>query len=80
MSNEELIKNLYLALKAQAFFSDIQRAGYVAIMPDDPRYTPLIGEWDGSQTPKSRIEELNQYRRNMRTKMIKAVEERKQDE
>ena len=60
------------ALRLQELCSTIQKEGYT-ILPDDPRYTEWIGEWDGYKAPEQRIESINYLRKQMRREVLETL-------
>lgn len=66
---------VYVALQAQEDFSAMQRdlrSTEDYPNPDDPRYTPVIGEWDGYAAPEMRYAEFATKRRELRRQVLAA--------
>lgn len=57
--------SLRAALEAQELASQMVKEPLLPF-PDDPRYTPYIGEWDGYQAPEVRLHDFIARRREMR--------------
>lgn len=65
--------DLLLALQAQEVASDMQKQLAIP-SPDDPRYTPYIGPWDGYRAPEVRFMDFHLKRKLLRrTAIAKAL-------
>jgi molybdopterin-guanine dinucleotide biosynthesis protein A len=64
----DIADDLLAACEAQELGSALQRE--VCPAPDDRRYTPFIGEWNGYHAPEQRYAEFQQKRRDMRVAAI----------
>lgn len=68
MTNEEKIIQLRIALQAQEDYGAMsrQRQAGEFISPIDPRYTPVIGEWNGYHAPELRFDNFAHVRHDLR--------------
>lgn len=79
-SNRNLIAaspKLAEALRAQDDFSDMQKVlKSTGVLPeaDDPRYTPVIGEWDGKAGGGLRYNQFATKRRELRKAALALAE------
>lgn len=72
--------DLLLALQAQEVASDMQKQLAIP-SPDDPRYTPYIGPWDGYRAPEVRFMDFHLKRKLLRrTALAKAMEKGEEKE
>lgn len=61
---------LYMALWAREVASEMQK-DLVIPNPDDPRYTPFIGPWDGYKAPEIRFCHFQLKHKELRTEALK---------
>lgn len=69
MTQKELLIKSLKALKAQEVLKEMQNER-VIVLPNDPRYTPFIGEWNGYHAPEQRFEEFVCKRRDLRRECL----------
>lgn len=61
------------ALKMQELLKTFQNEDQMPL-PNDPRYTPYIGEWNGYQAPEVRFQVFCDHRRNLRRQAFAIIE------
>ena len=63
------IKLTKICLEAHEAHNSFNKEGNI-VVPDDPRYTPLIGVWNGYQAPEQRWSDWHAERKQLRRQLI----------
>ena len=63
------IKLTKICLEAHEAHNSFNKEGNI-VAPDDPRYTPLIGVWNGYQAPEQRWQDWHSERKLLRRTML----------
>lgn len=74
--NDNLLTRAIRALQAQEHYSEMHRDPLYPYLPaNDPRYTPLIGEWDGFVAPELRAHYFHFERKRLRREVLDSAKE-----